>query len=45
MVFRAVVTTGGLSSLVLLGLIALFLTYRGFEVLRQEGIGFIANSI
>lgn len=43
-VFRAVVTTGGLSSLLLLGLIALFLTYRGFEVLRQEGIGFITHS-
>ncbi|CAB4720209.1 unannotated protein [freshwater metagenome] len=43
-VFRGVVTTGGLSSLVLLGLIALFLGYRGFEVLRQEGIGFITHS-
>ena len=43
-VFRAVVTTGGLSSLVILGLIAIFLGYRGFEVLRQEGIGFITNS-
>ena len=43
-VFRAVVTAGGLSSLVILGLIALFLGYRGFEVLRHEGIGFITNS-
>ena len=43
-IFRAVVTVGGLSSLVLLGLIALFLGYRGFEVLRQEGIGFITHS-
>jgi phosphate transport system permease protein len=43
-VFRAVVTTGGLSSLVILGLIAIFLGYRGFEVLRQEGLGFITNS-
>lgn len=43
-VFRGVVTTGGLSSLLLLGLIALFLGYRGFEVLRQEGIGFITKS-
>ena len=43
-VFRAVVTTGGLSSLVILGLIAIFLGYRGFEVLRQEGFGFITNS-
>lgn len=43
-VFRAVVTTGGLSSLVILGLIAIFLGYRGFEVLRQEGFGFITHS-
>lgn len=43
-VFRGVVTAGGLSSLVLLGLIALFLGYRGFEVLRQEGLGFITHS-
>ena len=43
-VFRAVVTTGGLSSLVILGLIAFFLGFRGFEVLRQEGLGFITNS-
>ena len=43
-VFRGVVTAGGLSSLILLGLIAIFLGYRGFEVLRQEGIGFITQS-
>lgn len=43
-VFRGVVTTGGLSSLIILGLIALFLGYRGFEVIRQEGIGFITKS-
>ena len=43
-VFRGVVTAGGLSSLLLLGLIAIFLSYRGFEVLREEGIGFITNS-
>lgn len=43
-VFRGVVTTGGLSSLLLLGLIALFLGYRGFEVLRQEGFDFITQS-
>lgn len=43
-VFRAVVTVGGLSSLLILGLIALFLGYRGFEVLRQEGIGFITHA-
>ncbi len=43
-VFRGVVTAGGLSSLLLLGLIAIFLGYRGFEVLKQEGIGFITQS-
>ncbi len=43
-VFRGVVTGGGLSSLGILGLIAIFLGYRGFEVLRQEGIGFITHS-
>ncbi len=43
-VFRGVVTSGGLSSLVVLGLIALFLAYRGFEVLREEGLGFITNA-
>jgi len=43
-VFRSVVTAGGLSSLLLLGLIALFLGYRGFEVLLQEGLGFITHS-
>ena len=43
-VFRGLVTTGGLSSLVILGLIAVFLGYRGFEVIVQEGFGFITNS-
>lgn len=43
-VFRGVVTGGGLSSLVILGLIALFLAYRGYEVLRQEGLGFITKA-
>jgi phosphate transport system permease protein len=43
-VFRQVVTAGGLSSLVILGMIAAFLLYRGFEVLRQEGFGFITNT-
>ena len=42
--FRGVVSAGGVSSLVLLGLIALFLGFRGFEILRQEGIGFITRS-
>ena len=43
-VFRGVVTGGGLSSLVILGLITIFLAYRGFEIFRVEGIGFITNS-
>ena len=43
-VFRGLVTAGGLSSLLILGLIAVFLGYRGFEVLVQEGFGFITSS-
>jgi phosphate transport system permease protein len=43
-VFRGLVTAGGLSSLVILGLIAIFLGYRGFEVIVKEGLGFITNS-
>jgi phosphate transport system permease protein len=43
-VFRGVVTTGGLSSLFILGLIAIFLAYRGFEVFREEGLGFITGA-
>ena len=43
-VFRGLVTAGGLSSLLVLGLIAVFLGYRGFEVLVQEGFGFITSS-
>ena len=43
-IFRAVVTAGGISSLAILGLIAIFLGYRGFEVLRQEVIGFITHA-
>ena len=42
--FRGLVTAGGLSSLVILGLIAVFLGYRGFEVIIKEGFGFITNS-
>ena len=43
-VFRGVVTGGGLSSLFVLGLIAIFLAYRGFEVLSEEGLGFITGA-
>ena len=43
-VFRGVVTAGGLSSLVILGLIAIFLGYNGFAVLKSEGIHFLTGS-
>jgi len=43
-VFRGVVTSGGMSSLVILGLIAAFLAFRGFEVLRQEGLDFLTKA-
>jgi phosphate transport system permease protein len=43
-VFRRVVTSGGLTSLAILGLISFFLFYRGYEVLRQEGLGFITKA-
>ena len=43
-VFRGVVTAGGLSSLLILGLIALFLGWRGFDVIRSQGISFITSS-
>ncbi len=43
-VFRGVVSAGGFSSLAILGLIAIFLAYRGFEVLKEEGLGFIINA-
>jgi len=43
-VFRAVVTTGGLSSLAILGLITIFLGYRGFGIIWEEGFSFITSS-
>ena len=43
-VFRGVVTAGGLSSLVILGLIAIFLGYQGFEILAREGFSFLTTS-
>ena len=43
-IFRVVVTAGGMSSLIILGLIFAFLAYRGLGVLRVEGFGFITNS-
>ncbi len=43
-VFRGIVTSGGLASLAILGLITIFLGYRGFEVLKTEGISFITSA-
>jgi phosphate transport system permease protein len=43
-IFRRIVTAGGLSSLLILSLITIFLGYRGFEVLMEEGFGFITSS-
>ena len=42
-VFRAVVTAGGLTSLVILGLIAFFLLYNGFTAFRSEGLTFLTG--
>jgi phosphate transport system permease protein len=43
-VFRAIVTIGGMTSLVILGLIALFLSLKGISVLRVEKFSFITES-
>ena len=43
-VFRGVVTGGGLSSLVILGLILAFLLYNGYSTLKQQGIHFLTSS-
>lgn len=43
-VFRAVVTTGGLSSLAILGLITIFLGYRGVGIMWDQGFSFITSS-
>jgi phosphate transport system permease protein len=43
-IFRAVVTMGGMSSLVILGLIAFFLSLKGVNVLRVEQFSFITES-
>lgn len=42
--FRLIVTSGGMSSLIILGLIFAFLAYRGVDVLRSEGFGFLTNA-
>lgn len=43
-VFRGVVTGGGLSSLVILGLILAFLLYEGYGTLKSQGIHFLTSS-
>jgi len=43
-IFRAVVTVGGMTSLVILGLIALFLSLKGISVLQVEKFAFITES-
>jgi phosphate transport system permease protein len=43
-VFRGIVTGGGLTSLVILGLIFGFLLYQGYDILRTQGFGFITTS-
>lgn len=43
-IFRIIVTTGGMASLVILGLIALFLSIKGLHILTEEKWGFISGS-
>lgn len=43
-IFRVIVTAGGMASLVILGLIALFLSIKGFHILQTERFGFITES-
>jgi phosphate transport system permease protein len=42
-IFRSIVFMGGLSSLVILSAIALFLGLRGFEIISREGLKFITG--
>jgi phosphate transport system permease protein len=43
-VFRGVVTSGGLSSLLILGLIFVFLLWEGYSTLRSQGLHFITGT-
>ena len=43
-IFRGVVTVGGMASLVILGLIALFLSLKGIHILQEEKLNFITSS-
>lgn len=42
-IFRAVVSVGGFSSLIILGLIATYLFFRGFSVLQSQGLRFLTG--
>jgi phosphate transport system permease protein len=42
--FRRVVTAGALSTFLVLALIASFLFYRGFEIFKEFGFGFLTTS-
>ena len=42
-IFRAVVSVGGFSSLIILGLIATYLLFRGFSVLQSQGLRFLTG--
>jgi phosphate transport system permease protein len=43
-IFRAVVTGGGFTSLLVLGLITFFLGYRGWHILQESGFNFITGA-
>lgn len=43
-IFRGIVSSGALFSLVVLALIAGFLWYRGFEIFREFGLSFLTTS-
>ena len=42
-IFRAIVSLGGFSSLIILGLIATYLLFRGFSVLQSQRLRFITG--
>ena len=42
-IFRGVLTTMSMSSLLILTLIGLFLSLRGFQAFQTQGIGFLTN--
>ena len=43
-IFRGVVTAGGLTSLVILGLIFAFLLNQGFDIFKSQGLSFLTTS-